>query len=63
MHNSAVTYRFYYADERNPDGSSVGGAINGDAAGEFYPELVQKKEQGPWLQTFVAGQGYVDFQK
>lgn len=53
--------RFYYADERKADGSVAGGAIDGDAHAEFYYELSQKKEQGPWQATFVKGTGYVDF--
>jgi len=55
-------YRFYYTDERKPNGDVVGNAISGEAAGEFYYELSQKAEQGPWDATFVAGKGYVDFQ-
>ena len=53
--------RFYYADERKADGSSIGRGISGEAAGEYYFELAQKKAQGPWLQTYVDGKGYVDF--
>ncbi len=35
--------------------------LNGDAHAEFYYELANKKEQGPWEATFVKGKGYVDF--
>ena len=53
---------FYYADERKANGDFVYSAISGEAAGEYYYELSQAKEQGPWLSTFVKGAGYVDFQ-
>ena len=51
---------FYYADERKEDGAPVYMAIDGDAHGKFYVEL-SKKNQIPWLATFVKGTGYVDF--
>ncbi|KAH8593675.1 hypothetical protein B0O99DRAFT_574935 [Bisporella sp. PMI_857] len=54
-------YKFYYTDERKANGDAIAYDISGDAAAEFYHELVQKKEQGPWLATFVKGIGYVDF--
>jgi hypothetical protein len=55
-------HRFYYADERKEDGSPVADAIDGDAHAEYYYELSQREDQGPWLATFVKGTGYVDFQ-
>lgn len=54
-------YRFYYADERQSSGESAGMAISGPAAAEEYWTLVGKKSQGPWLHTFVKGEGYKDF--
>ncbi|KZT30179.1 putative short-chain dehydrogenase [Neolentinus lepideus HHB14362 ss-1] len=54
-------YKYYYADERTPEGESVMHDISGDAHGEFYYELASGREQGPWLATFVKGKGYVDF--
>lgn len=36
-------------------------AISGPAAAEEYWTLVGKKSQGPWLHTFVKGEGYKDF--
>ncbi|QDS71136.1 hypothetical protein FKW77_009876 [Venturia effusa] len=57
-----VGYKFYYADERKVDGSSVYRAIDGEAHGKFYVELSEGKEQGPWLATFVKGVGYKSFQ-
>lgn len=56
-HNS----RFYYADERNPDGSPAYGGIDGEAHGKYYLELSEGESQGPWQQTFVKGAGYKDF--
>jgi hypothetical protein len=49
-------------DERKEDGAVVGSAVSGEAAGDFYLELSQQKEQGPWDETFVRGKGYVEFQ-
>lgn len=55
--------RFYYTDERKPDGSVAGSAIDGAAHAELYVKLSEEKNQGPWDQTFVKGVGYVDFSK
>jgi hypothetical protein len=54
-------YRFYYADERKPDGSAAYSAIDGDAHAKHYVELAEGKTQGPWQQTFVKGVGYKAF--
>lgn len=56
-----VTPRFYYADERNADGSPALGNIDGPAHGEFFASLSEHAEQGPWQQTFVKGAGYKKF--
>lgn len=53
--------RFFYVDERKPDGSSKGTAIDGPAHGEFIASLVDGKGGVPWHATFVAGEGYVKF--
>ena len=58
-----VLSSFYYADERNADGTVIGNEISGENHAEFYWELASKKEQGPWAATFVGGKGYVDFTK
>jgi hypothetical protein len=55
------TSRFYYADERKPDGGAVYNAIDGDAHAKHYLELAEGKIQGPWQQTFVKGIGYKSF--
>jgi hypothetical protein len=53
--------RFYYADQRQTDGGpSI--PVDGEAAGEVYVELAEKKEQGPWNYTFIKGKGHVDNQ-
>lgn len=39
----------------------MGSNINGENHAEFYYELANKKEQGPWDATFTLGNGYVDF--
>ncbi|KAJ5118106.1 hypothetical protein N7448_004247 [Penicillium atrosanguineum] len=54
-------YKFYFADERKPDGEPVYSAIDGPAHAEFYTQLVETNVQGPWFATFVKGQGYVSF--
>ena len=53
--------RFYYADERNADGSPMLKGVNGEAAAVQYLSLAEDKQQGPWLLTFVKGSGYKDF--
>ena len=55
-----MEYRFYYVDERQPDGGPTI-PVNGQAAVEVYVELAEKREQGPWDYTFIHGKGYVEF--
>ncbi|CAO2648461.1 Nn.00g077280.m01.CDS01 [Neocucurbitaria sp. VM-36] len=54
-------YKFYYADQRLPDGKLCGKGISGHSHGKFYVFLAQGEKQGPWLQTFVKGKGYTEF--
>ncbi|KAF5980155.1 short-chain dehydrogenase/reductase like protein yusS [Fusarium bulbicola] len=54
-------YKFYYADERKPDGAPKY-RVDGDAHADLYWALSQGKEQGPWMQTFVKGEGYKKFE-
>ncbi|KAF2818405.1 putative short-chain dehydrogenase [Ophiobolus disseminans] len=66
LQNAAAAYadrgfKFYYADERNEDGSPVYSKISGEGHAQHYVELTESKEQGPWQQTFVSGQGYKRF--
>ncbi|PVI07515.1 NAD(P)-binding protein [Periconia macrospinosa] len=54
-------YRFFYADERNEDGSMKGMKLDGDAHAEFYAQLASGQGEIPWHATFVKGKGYVKF--
>ncbi|KAL2815835.1 putative short-chain dehydrogenase [Aspergillus cavernicola] len=54
-------FKFYYADERKPDGTPAYSNIDGEAHGKFYLELAGSKSQGPWQQTFVKDVGYKSF--
>ncbi|KEF62933.1 uncharacterized protein A1O9_00907 [Exophiala aquamarina CBS 119918] len=53
--------KFYFADERQSSGAPAGKAVSGPAAAEEYWKLAARKDQGPWLHTFVKGEGYKDF--
>ncbi|KAI1009025.1 hypothetical protein LB504_002009 [Fusarium proliferatum] len=53
-------YKFYYADERKPDGAPKY-RVDGNAHADLYWDLSQGKEQGPWMQTFVTGERYKKF--
>ncbi|KAF2444621.1 NAD(P)-binding protein [Karstenula rhodostoma CBS 690.94] len=55
-------YRFFYADERNADGSIKGMAIDGEAHADFFAQLASGEGEVPWNATFVKGQGYVKFE-
>ncbi|KAK1064630.1 hypothetical protein LTR33_012022 [Friedmanniomyces endolithicus] len=48
-------YRFYYVDERAPNGKATLPSGRGHA--EFFLELAEMNEQGPMLATFVRGKG------
>ncbi|KAL2847780.1 hypothetical protein BJY01DRAFT_262888 [Aspergillus pseudoustus] len=54
-------YRFFFADERTADGNFVYHDISGEAAAEFYTQLVRHEGYVPWQATFVKGKGYVKF--
>lgn len=54
-------YKFYYADQRQPDGKLCGKGISGHSHGKMYAHLAEDVKQGPWLQTFVQGNGYTEF--
>lgn len=56
-------HSFYYADERAAGGFAAFRDLNGPNHAEHYLTLAESGEQMPWLQTFVGGQGYVDFSK
>lgn len=52
---------FFYADERNADGSQKGMQLDGDAHAELFAQLASGKGEVPWHAMFVKGQGYVKF--
>ena len=52
---------FFYADERNADGSQKGLQLDGDAHAEFFAQLASGEGEVPWHATFVKGKGYVKF--
>jgi len=56
-----MVVRFYYADERKPDGAPSYSKIDGAAHGDFYVSLAEEQKQQPWLATFVKGVGYKNF--
>lgn len=58
---TCLRFRFFYADERNEDGTPVGNNIDGPAHGEFYAQLASREQNIPWHATFVKGKGYVEF--
>ncbi|CRG89982.1 hypothetical protein PISL3812_07022 [Talaromyces islandicus] len=65
IHSAANAYKdqgfkFYYVDERKPDGSAAF-TIDGEAHGKIFTELAEGTTQGPWQQTFVKGVGYKSF--
>ncbi|RFU27515.1 hypothetical protein B7463_g8834, partial [Scytalidium lignicola] len=53
-------FKFYYGDERKADGTAKY-RVDGEAHAKLYWELADAKTQGPWLQTFVKGIGYKNF--
>ncbi|KAF4978074.1 hypothetical protein FZEAL_5500 [Fusarium zealandicum] len=50
-------FKFYYADERQADGSPSYSGIDGPAHAEFYTQLAEGDSQGPWQQTEGAARG------
>lgn len=53
-------YKFYFVDERTPEGESTMREIDGDAHGvEFWRLAEEEKGQKHWCWTFVKGKGYV----
>jgi hypothetical protein len=54
-------YRFYYADERTPEGKGMR-FISGPGHAEFFHQLAEQDKQGEPLATFVRGKGYVEFE-
>ncbi|EGR44646.1 uncharacterized protein TRIREDRAFT_112014 [Trichoderma reesei QM6a] len=53
--------KFYYADERKPNGEPAYDKLDAEAHGDYYVKLAEESFQGPWHATFVKGKGYVKF--
>ena len=53
--------RFYYADERTPEGKGMQ-FISGRGHAEFFHALAKQDGQGEALATFVRGEGYTRFE-
>jgi hypothetical protein len=51
--------KFYYADERTPEGRPIGQYPSGEEAGKTYVSLAEGKEQVEWDYTFVKDKGLV----
>jgi len=54
-------HRFYYVDERTPEGKGMR-HISGPGHADFFLELAENDGQGNPLATFVRGKGYVHFE-
>ncbi|KAL6853212.1 hypothetical protein J3F83DRAFT_764738 [Trichoderma novae-zelandiae] len=54
-------YKFYYVDEREPNGEPAYDKLDAEAHGDYYVKLAEKSGQEPWHSTFVNGKGYVKF--
>ncbi|KAK2029313.1 short-chain dehydrogenase/reductase SDR [Colletotrichum zoysiae] len=48
-------WRFFYADERKADGSSIGNVPDANSNGKFYMELAEGAKDLPSTVTFVDG--------
>ncbi|KAK0284506.1 hypothetical protein LTR35_000884 [Friedmanniomyces endolithicus] len=57
-----VLVRFYYVDQRQPDGRPANLGRDGPAHAEMYLQLAQEPRQSKWLVTFVNGEGRRDFE-
>lgn len=55
--------RFYFVDERTPEGKPMFTGLGGQAHAEMYLSLAEREvsEDVPWQVTFVSGKGYVPF--
>ncbi|KAK4071977.1 hypothetical protein Trihar35433_4041 [Trichoderma harzianum] len=54
-------YKFYHTDERESNGEPAYDKLDAEAHSNYYVELAEGKDQGPWNATFVKGKGYVKF--
>ncbi|EHK96923.1 putative Uncharacterized oxidoreductase T05C12.3 [Glarea lozoyensis 74030] len=49
-------FKFYYADERKPDGGFISQEISGENHGKFYLKLAEGAAGVPWDATFVGSE-------
>jgi len=54
-------YRFYYADQRKPDGRPIAEFRDGEAHAEMYWVLAHEEKQSKWLVTFTKAKGREEF--
>ncbi|KAL6699457.1 NAD(P)-binding protein [Trichoderma pleuroticola] len=54
-------YKFYHTDERLSDGEPAYDKLDAEAHADYYIQLTEGKDQGPWNATFVKEKGYVKF--
>jgi hypothetical protein len=59
----SVISRFYFGDQRTPEGNPVGNVTDAAAHADIYSKLATGKLDAPWHVSFVPGKGYVDFSK
>ncbi|KAJ8063109.1 hypothetical protein OCU04_008352 [Sclerotinia nivalis] len=59
---AAEGYRFYFADERTPEGKAMH-YTSGPGHADFFLQLAEQDGQGEPLATFVRGKGYVGFER
>ncbi|KAI5480110.1 short-chain dehydrogenase reductase like yusS [Pseudohyphozyma bogoriensis] len=58
VHGPKGLARFYYVDERTPEGDAAFKNVDGEAHADYIAELVKQDQQGPVLSTFAKGVGY-----
>jgi NAD(P)-dependent dehydrogenase (short-subunit alcohol dehydrogenase family) len=54
-------YKFYFVDERTPEGKGMI-YVSGEAHAEMFLELTQRKQQGEAFVAFVRGKGEIPFE-
>lgn len=59
---AAAGYRFYYVDERTPEGKALH-YTSGAGHAQFFLQLAEQEKQGKPLATFVRGKGYTGFKR
>ena len=57
-----LNFRFYYVDERQPDGRPAGDDVDGSAHADMYIKLAHESKQSKWLVTFTKDEGRKEFE-